>query len=434
MKAAFYTVGCKLNYSETSTISGTFKENGFEIVDFNLPADVYVINTCSVTENAESDCKQIIRKALKQNPNAFVAVVGCFAQLRPEKIAELKGVDLILGSSNKFDILKYAKDFVKKDFACVYIDDNNDKKSQPRSAFSAEGDERTRAFLKIQDGCDFKCSFCTIPRARGSSRSVPEEIIESNFRRLLQSGFKEIILTGVNVGDYGKHIGSNLLNLLKRLTSIEGDFRIRISSIEPNLLKDDLLYFMLENDKICNHFHIPLQSGSSKILRLMKRRYTPDYYYNLISKINKLAPDAGIGVDVIVGFPGETENDYLETKELILKIEIAYLHAFSYSERPDTLAEKMDGKVDISERKRRNNDLRALGRLKKSSFYKKFIGSSRTALIEKENRGGFLEGFWDNYVRVKIPYDIRAINAFAEVKALSYENEKLLCESLKILE
>ena len=414
MKAAFYTLGCKLNYSETSTISKQFLNKGFEIVDSDKHADVYVINTCTVTENAEKDCRQIVRRALKNNPEAFVIVTGCYAQLRPEDLIKIDGVDAVLGSNEKFEIFHLIDNFQKNELSCVYVSPTEEL-DKFNSSFSVEEDSRTRAFFKIQDGCDYPCSYCTIPLARGKSRSLEFNQVIEQFKSLIDSGFKEIILTGVNVGDYGKDSDINFYELLKKLVEIKGDFRIRISSIEPNLLTDEIIELASTNKKICNHFHIPLQSGSSKVLKLMQRRYKTEDYEKLIFKLTDKIANLGIGVDVIVGFPGETEEDFLDTYNFLNRLPISYLHVFTYSERPNTKAIEFDGIVEIRERKRRNNMLRILSAKKKYDFYSKMIGKDFRVLFESENNG-VIKGFTENYIRVESKNNSEFINNFVDVK------------------
>lgn len=417
-KVSFYTLGCKLNFSETSAIGDQFLSNGFDVVDFdNNFADVYVINTCTVTENAEKDCRQIVRRALRQNPNAFIAVTGCYAQLRPEEIANIDGVDVVLGSNEKFDVLNYIDDLEKKELSCIHVSPT-DELNTFHSSYSNEGNSRTRAFFKIQDGCDYKCSFCTIPLARGKSRSMnPDQVLEE-FKQLLKDGYKEIILTGVNVGDYGSNaeFNKNLYNLLLDMVNVDGNFRIRISSIEPNLLTDEIIDLTAQNPKLCNHFHIPLQSGSPKVLKLMQRRYRAEDYKNTILKAAAKIKDLAIGVDIIVGFPGETEEDFLETYNFLKELPITYLHVFTYSERPNTKAIEMEGTVDIAERKRRNKMLRILSEKKRNEFYRNMKDKELEILFEEENDNGFMKGFASNYVRVIHPYDERLINTLTKVK------------------
>lgn len=412
---AFYTLGCKLNFSETSTIGEQFLQKGFEIVDYNGAADVYVINTCTVTGNTERECRQIVRRALRNNPAAFIAVVGCYAQLRPAEIADIEGVDAVFGSNEKFKIHSLLDNFVKKELSCIFVEPSKDM-NDFYFASSTEADTRTRAFLKIQDGCDYKCSYCTIPLARGKSRSMNPESITDAFKKLLDEGYKEIILTGVNVGDYGKLYDKKLIDVITSLEKINGEFRIRISSIEPNLLTDEIIDLTASSKKMAKHFHIPLQSGSSKILKLMQRRYNTDDFKNLVFKASEKISKLGIGVDVIVGFPGETEEDFLDTYNFIKELSVSYLHVFTYSERPDTKAVLMDGRVEISERKKRNNMLRILSDKKKNEFYRSMIGSELTVLFEEENHEGFMKGFASNYVRVKQKYDKNLINKLCKIK------------------
>lgn len=421
-KVAFYTLGCKLNFSETSTIGTQFVKNGFQVVDFKDAADVYVINTCSVTDNADKECRQVVRRALRNNPNAFIAVTGCYAQLRPGEIAGIDGVDVVLGSNEKFKLFSYINDFTKKDLSCVYVSPT-DELNEINGAFSSETSGRTRAFLKVQDGCDYKCSYCTIPLARGKSRSLNPEEVLSNFKSLLDEGYKEIIITGVNVGDYGKALNMEFYDLLLKMVDVPGDFRLRISSIEPNLLTDEILDLTLNNKKMCRHFHIPLQSGSPKILRLMQRRYKQQDYRNLIGRVTEKIEDVGIGVDVIVGFPGETEEDFLDTYNFLKELPISYLHVFTYSERPNTKATGFDGVVSMNERKRRNNMLRILSEKKRNEFYRKMTGKDLDILFEHENHDGQMKGFASNYVRVQHEYDPALVNLFSRVRIGEVDGE-----------
>lgn len=411
---ALHTLGCKLNFSETSTIGNQFLQNGFRVVDFKEKADVYVLNTCTVTQNAEKDCRQLVRKALKQNPEAYIIVTGCYAQLRPAEIADIKGIDIILGSNEKFKLFSMINNFQKKNLTCIYVSPT-EKLNEFGSAYSTDADNRTRAYLKIQDGCDYKCSFCTIPLARGLSRSMNPEEVVSQFKNLVDTGYKEIILTGVNVGDYGKSFSTDLYNLLLRLIDIDGDFRIRISSIEPNLLSDEIINLTVENEKMCNHFHIPLQSGSSKILKMMKRRYKVEHYSDLIYKCKDKINEIGIGVDVIVGFPGETEDDFMQTYNLLKELPVSYLHVFTYSERPNTAAIKLDNPVNISERRRRGNMLRILSEKKRYEFYRQMIGKYLDVLFESENISGKIKGFSSNYVKVRMDYNPNLVNKIYSV-------------------
>lgn len=414
-KVALHTLGCKLNFSETAAIGKQFTSRGFSVVDFSNHADVYVLNTCSVTENAEKECRQVIRRSLRLNPDAFVIVTGCYAQLRPEEIAKIEGVDAVLGSNEKFDLFSYLDDFEKKELACIYTSTKTELDHNFGIASSTDIDSRTRAYFKIQDGCDYKCTYCTIPLARGASRSLEPEKVLEQFYSIIAHGYKEIILTGVNVGDYGKSFEINFYLLLKRLVSVEGDFRIRISSIEPNLLTDEMIALTLSTEKLCKHFHIPLQSGSDKILRLMQRRYTTNDYKTLIYKLNNAAPAIGIGVDVIIGFPGETEEDFQETYDFLKELPISYLHVFTYSERPDTKAISFPGKVGSEERKRRSTLLRILSDKKRFAFQEKFVGKKERVLFEEAEDNGIMKGFTSNYIRVIHPFISELQNQFADI-------------------
>ncbi len=428
-RVALHTLGCKLNYAETSTIGNQFVENGFNIVDFNEKADVYVINTCTVTKNADKECRKIVRKALRTNSDAYIIVVGCYAQLKSNEILKIDGVDAILGSEDKFHIFSLIQEFKKEFPSCVQITET-EKMSSFNFAYSSEVMGRTRAFFKIQDGCDYKCTFCTIPKARGISRSGELDIIEREFNKLINCGYKEIVLTGVNVGDYGKKNGSNLAQLLKKLIAVDGDFRIRISSIEPNLLTDEIIELTCNSSKIAKHFHIPLQSGSPKILKLMQRRYNPNDFKELIYKLNSKIENIGIGVDVIVGFPGETESDFMKTYNVLKELPISYLHVFTYSERLNTLASEMDGKIPIIERKRRNKGLRILGERKKNEFQNRMIGKEFKVLFEGKKQNGDMFGWTGNYIRVKQNFNNEFINKFSKNKIVGI-NENI-CTSLLI--
>ncbi|MGB8319967.1 MAG: tRNA (N(6)-L-threonylcarbamoyladenosine(37)-C(2))-methylthiotransferase MtaB [Ignavibacteriaceae bacterium] len=420
-KVALHTIGCKLNFSETSTIGSQFLKNGFDIVDFkdaasgNERADVYVFNTCTVTENAEKECRQLVRRALRKNPEAFVVVTGCYAQLRPDEIADIDGVDIVLGSKEKFNLFSIIDNFEKNKLACTFVSPTEEL-NEFGYAHSTDADARTRAYFKIQDGCDYTCSFCTIPLARGKSRSMdPDEVI-SEFKKLIDREYKEIILTGVNVGDYGKSYDTDLYLLLKRMISVPGDFRIRISSIEPNLLSDDIINLTSDSEKLCNHFHIPLQSGSKKILRLMQRRYKLEDYRKLVFKAKDAIKDLGIGVDVIAGFPGETEEDFLETYNFLNELPVSYLHVFTYSERPDTKAVRMPGVIDVYDRKKRNNMLRILSEKKRHQFYEQMVGKELNVLFESGDNNGMIKGFSSNYVRVINKFSPYLENKFCSVK------------------
>jgi threonylcarbamoyladenosine tRNA methylthiotransferase MtaB len=416
---AFYTQGCKLNFSETSSISRQLVNEGYQKVDFKDKADIYVINTCSVTENADKECKRIVRTALKTSPKAFVVIVGCYAQLKPEQISEIDGVDLVLGATEKFKLNHYLNDLSKKETTEIHsceIDDANFFVD----AYSI-GD-RTRAFLKVQDGCDYKCTYCTIPLARGISRSDKLENVINNAKSISEKGIQEIVLTGVNIGDYGKGEFRNkkhehtFLDLVKKLDEVNGINRLRISSIEPNLLKNETINFVANSKAFVPHFHIPLQSGSDEILKKMKRRYLTDLYTDRVSYIKSLMPHCCIGVDVIVGFPGETEEHFLETYSFLNELDISYLHVFSYSERANTVAAEMDNPIDKGIRHKRSKMLRVLSAKKKRHFYEQQIGSTRNVIFEGENRDGFMYGFTENYVRVRTPFQSSWINTIKKTE------------------
>jgi threonylcarbamoyladenosine tRNA methylthiotransferase MtaB len=415
---AFYTLGCKLNFSETSTIARDFDKQGFERKEFDEPADIYVINTCSVTENADKRFKSIVKKAQKQNKDAFTIAVGCYAQLKPEELAAVNGVDLVLGATEKFKITDYI---------------NQLSKDEPAQIHSCEIDEadfyvgsysigdRTRAFLKVQDGCDYKCTYCTIPLARGISRSDTMESVLQNARDIAAQGIKEIVLTGVNIGDYGKGEFGNkkhehtFLDLVTQLDTVNGIERLRISSIEPNLLKNETIELVSKSRAFVPHFHIPLQSGSNELLGKMKRRYKRELYIDRVSKIKELMPDCCIGVDVIVGFPGETDAHFMDTYKFLSDLEISYLHVFTYSERDDTEAAVMEGVVPMNVRKKRSKMLRGLSVKKRRAFYEGQLGKEKTVLWEAENKEGFIHGFTENYVKVKTYYNPELVNQLQQV-------------------
>ncbi len=430
---AFYTLGCKLNFAETSTIGKQFIKNGYTIVDFNDSADVYVINTCTVTEGADKECRQIVRRALRKNPNGFIAVTGCYAQLRPEQITKIEGVDAVLGSNEKFKLFSLLDNFHKKDLSCVFITPTEDL-DDFITASSSDADTRTRAFYKIQDGCDYKCSYCTIPLARGKSRSMNPEALVQKFTELIEQNYKEVVLTGVNVGDYGKYINTDFYAALINLINVPGSFRIRISSIEPNLLTDEILNLTKENDKLCKHFHIPLQNGSPKILQKMQRRYNVPFYEELINKVNKTIPDVGIGVDVIVGFPGETEEDFLLTFNFLKDLPISYLHVFTYSDRPNTKSIEMENKVPVEVKKERNYRLRILSGKKHNEFLSKLVNREFEVLFETENHSGYLEGFASNYARVAIPFNKEFINKLIKVRINRVEDNICYSEAVNLID
>lgn len=411
--AAYHTLGCKLNFAETSTIARQLKGAGYQKVEFDEKADVYVINTCSVTDNADKECKFHIKRAMKANPEGLVVVIGCYAQLKPDEIANIEGVDLVLGAKEKFNVLSYLEDLSKSDKGIVHSCEVGEANTFIGS-YSA-GD-RTRAFLKVQDGCDYKCTYCTIPMARGVSRSDTIENIIKNAQEISKRGIKEIVLTGVNIGDYGKGEFGNkrhehtFLDLITELDKVKGIERIRISSIEPNLLKDEAIELVANSRSFVPHFHIPLQSGSDDILKKMKRRYLTKLYTDRINKIRETIPHCAIGVDVIVGFPGETEEYFLDTYRFLNQLPISYLHVFTYSERSNTEASDMEGSVPVSERKRRNKMLRILSEKKKREFYESQLGKKLPVLWEDEEKNGLMFGFTENYVRVQKPYDKNSSN------------------------
>jgi threonylcarbamoyladenosine tRNA methylthiotransferase MtaB len=428
-KVAFYTLGCKLNFSETSTIARSFKQEGFDRVDFEDSADTYVINTCSVTENADKRFKSIVKKAQRANPDAFVIAVGCYAQLKPEELADVDGVDLVLGATEKFKITDYL---------------NQLSKDEPTLIHSCEIDEadfyvgsysigdRTRAFLKVQDGCDYKCTYCTIPLARGISRSDTLENVLQNAADISARGIKEIVLTGVNIGDYGKGEFGNkrhehtFLDLVKALDQVDGIERLRISSIEPNLLKNETIDFVAAADCFVPHFHIPLQSGNNELLGKMRRRYNRELYVDRVQRIKQTMPDACIGVDVIVGFPGETDDHFLDTYNFLSDLDISYLHVFTYSERDNTLAATMEGAIPLKVRKKRSKMLRGLSAKKRRAFYESQLETTKTVLWESENKEGFIHGFTENYVKVKTYWDPALVNTLQPVTLDSIDEDGLV--------
>ncbi|HLF15308.1 MAG TPA: tRNA (N(6)-L-threonylcarbamoyladenosine(37)-C(2))-methylthiotransferase MtaB [Bacteroidota bacterium] len=400
-KASFHTLGCKLNYTETVTLSRRFRDRGYAIVGPHERPDVFVLNTCTVTERADRECRQIIRRVLRNSPETFVIVTGCYAQLNAREIASIGGVDLVLGSSEKFSAAELAGTLEKKPLPQIFVS-CIDAEGDCAEAFSGEEGTRTRAFLKIQDGCDYACAFCTIPLARGASRSLPMENILAAAVRLGDEGYREVVLTGVNVGDYGRTSGVALLDLLRRLDTVGSVERFRISSIEPNLLSDELLRFILGSRRFVNHFHLPLQSGSREILRAMKRRYTRDHYGELVGKIRSMDPRAGIGADVIVGFPGETPSRFGETVSFLERLPLSYLHVFTYSERENTVAAGMRNPVEPRERYHRSERLRGLGRRIRAAFNAGFVGETVDVLLENASAGGVTTGLTTNYIRVAV--------------------------------
>ncbi|MEE4197021.1 MAG: tRNA (N(6)-L-threonylcarbamoyladenosine(37)-C(2))-methylthiotransferase MtaB [Bacteroidales bacterium] len=415
-KVAFHTLGCKLNFSETSTISRTFKENGFEVVKFNSGADIYVINTCSVTSQADKKCKQTIKKIQHQNPEAYIAVVGCYAQLKPNEIASTLGVDLVLGTNEKFNILNYLENLHKNDSPRVY---SCEIEAVERFDSSHSEADRTRSFLKVQDGCDYSCSYCTIPLARGKSRNKKISELVSEASQIAQSGIKEIILTGVNIGDFGKATNETFYDLIRALENVQGIERIRISSIEPNLLNDEIIEWVSGSKKILNHFHIPLQSGCNKILAKMQRRYNRELFQTRIQKIRHLMPDAFIGVDVIVGFPGETDDDFKDTYHFLQGIEASFYHVFSYSERPNTRSATFGNKVPQRIIHHRSKLLHQLADEKQRLFYQQNLGKQAQVLFESNKKNGLMFGFTENYIKVEMPYTRSLIGKIVPVKLIN---------------
>ena len=428
-KVAFYTLGCKLNFSETSTIARNFTEEGFDRVDFSETADIYVINTCSVTENADKRFKSIVKQAQKANPDAFVAAVGCYAQLKPQELADVNGVDLVLGATEKFKITDYINDLSKNDFGEVHSCEIEEADFYVGSY--SIGD-RTRAFLKVQDGCDYKCTYCTIPLARGISRSDELESVLKNAKEISEKNIKEIVLTGVNIGDYGKGEFGNkkhehtFSELVEALDTVEGIERLRISSIEPNLLKNETIDFVSKSRTFVPHFHIPLQSGNNEMLKLMRRRYMRELYVDRVNKIKEVMPHACIGVDVIVGFPGETDEHFLDTYNFLTDLDVSYLHVFTYSERNNTLAATMNGVVPKNVRSKRSKMLRGLSVKKRRAFYESQIGSVRTVLFESENKEGYINGFTENYVKVKTPWNPELVNTLQDIELTKIDDDGIV--------
>lgn len=425
-KVAFYTLGCKLNFSETSTIARNFQNEGFNRVEFDELADIYVINTCSVTDNADKRFKSIVKNALKKNENAFLIAIGCYAQLKPEELAAVDGVDMVLGATEKFKVTDYINDLSKNEMGEVHSCEIEEADFYVGSY--SIGD-RTRAFLKVQDGCDYKCTYCTIPLARGISRSDALANVLKNAKEISEKGIKEIVLTGVNIGDYGKGEFGNkkhdhtFFELVKALDTVDGIHRLRISSIEPNLLTNETVEFVSKSNSFVPHFHIPLQSGSDKLLKLMKRRYLKETYTNRVEAIKKTMPNACIGVDVIVGFPGETDEHFLETYNYLNELDISYLHVFTYSERPNTAAIEMEGVVSKKTRTKRSKMLRGLSVKKRRAFYESQLGNDLTVLFESENKEGFIHGFTENYVKVKTPWNPELVNTLQKIKLTEIDED-----------
>ena len=428
LKVAFHTLGCKLNFSETSSIRRLFEDKGYAPVEFEEGADIYVINTCSVTDFADKKCRYEVRRAQRYSPDAKIVIIGCYAQLKPEEIADIPGVDLVLGAAEKFKITDYIDDLSKASGKAMIKAGAIQTVNSFEDAFSY-GD-RTRSFLKVQDGCDYKCSFCTIPQARGKSRSDTVKNVINNAREIASKGIKEIVLTGVNLGDFGNGTEviegikpkkeAMFIDLIQELELVEGIDRFRISSIEPNLLTDEIISFVAESNKFVPHFHVPLQSGSDKLLRLMRRRYARDLYASRVDTIKSIMPECCIGVDVIVGFPGETDEDFMDTVDFLSNLDINYLHVFNYSERANTPAAAMPGKVDMSKRKQRNEILRQLSVQKKTHFYRQYSGKCKPVLFEQSPVDGMMSGFTDNYLKVLVPYDESSINTIGMVHLGEY--------------
>jgi threonylcarbamoyladenosine tRNA methylthiotransferase MtaB len=416
---AFHTLGCKLNYSETSTLSRLLENEGFEKKNFDDKADVYVINTCSVTDNADKECRQLVRRIQRKAPESLVVITGCYAQLKPKEIAEIEGVDLVLGAAEKFNIAQHLKELTKNDSARICSCDISEVTGF-NASFSIN--DRTRTFLKVQDGCDYNCSFCTIPMARGKSRSDNIKNVVRNVEELVLTGVKEIVLTGVNLGDFGKGAFGNkkhdedFYELAKCLEQVEGIERYRISSIEPNLLTNEIIEFVANSDKFMPHFHVPLQSGSNKMLGLMRRRYKRELYTERVKLIKTLMPHCAIGVDVIVGFPGETEELFNETFDFLEDLDISYLHVFTYSERPGTLAVEMKEVVPVSTRNERNKKLRNLSYMKMSEHTRRHIGETRKVLFEGNSKNGMMEGYSDNYIKINVPFKTEWVNQIVDWK------------------
>jgi len=425
-KVAFYTLGCKLNFSETSTISRKFEEKGYQKVDFSDTPDIYIINTCSVTENADKKCKKVVKEAQKINADAYVAIIGCYAQLKPREISEIPGVDAVLGAAEKFRLIELLDGFVKTPEAKVLASEIKEATTF-NNAYSIN--DRTRTFLKVQDGCNYHCAFCTIPLARGKSRSDSIENIVRSAEEIAATDVKEIVLTGVNIGDFGIQDGKRkerFLDLVKAVDQVEGIDRIRISSIEPNLLTNETIDYVSGSNRFVPHFHVPLQSGNNKILRKMRRRYLRELYEDRVSKIKTLMPHCCIGVDVIVGFPGESHEDFLETYHFLNELPVSYLHVFTYSERANTRAAEMDEVVPMKERQQRSKMLRSLSEKKKRQFYEESLGQTATVLFEDDVEDGMMRGFTENYVRVTAKYDPMLVNELKTVTLKSINDQGLV--------
>ena len=434
-KVAFYTLGCKLNFSETSTISRSFEDRGYKKVDFTDKPDIFIINTCSVTDNADKKCRKIVREARQISADAYVAIIGCYAQLKPTELSEIEGVDAVLGAAEKFRLLDLLGDFTRKSEPDVFAREIAQVNSF-NSSYSIN--DRTRTFLKVQDGCDYSCTFCTIPLARGSSRSDTIENVVNQAKFLGQSGVKEIVLTGVNTGDFGQRNGKredNFIDLVKALDGVEEVSRFRISSIEPNLLTHEIIDFVANSKRFMPHFHIPLQSGSDKLLKSMKRRYLSDLYLDRVKHIRQVLPQAGIGVDVIVGFPGETDDEFLKTYNFLNELPVSYLHVFTYSERPNTAAAIMQGAVAKEVRNMRSKMLRSLSEKKKRFFYEQNVGQVANVLFENDIEDGIMYGFTENYIRASAKYDPLRVNeiipiSISQINAEGYAEVEEITENI----
>ena len=431
-KVAFYTLGCKLNFSETSTIARLFEDAGHAKVDFQDRPDIYIINTCSVTENADKKCKQLVKRALKINPEAFVCIVGCFAQLKPIDIAKIPGVDLVLGANEKFNLIEHIEKLEEKT-GVAKVEFENIKETKVFVPAFSYGD-RTRSFLKIQDDCDYFCTFCTIPLARGKSRnaSIASTVLEA--KKIAETKIKEVVLTGVNIGDFGQGGDENFEGLVKELDTVEGIDRFRISSIEPNLLSNEIIHFTLgESKRFVPHFHIPLQSGSNRVLNMMRRKYEKELYAERVEYIKSLRPDCCIGVDVIVGFPGETDEEFMETIDFLKGLDVSYFHVFTYSERANTSAMKLGEAVPMNVRRERSKMLHILSDKKKRAFYESQVGTTRSVLLESDEENGMMFGFTENYIKVKLPFDEKLINTFQTVDLTEIDRDSVMKAIINVL-
>lgn len=421
---ALYTLGCKLNFAESSTIAQQLSKNGFERKEFHEGADLYVINTCSVTDHADRKCKKVVREALRHNPDAYIVVVGCYAQLKPKEISQIPGVDMVLGAAEKFQLMEYLHTLKKEPKARI---ENQPIKSVNEFVPGFSEGDRTRMFLKVQDGCDYFCSFCTIPLARGKSRSATIQDTLEQVKRATENGVQEVVLTGVNLGDFGVTHGETFFQLIQELDTLDTIQRFRISSIEPNLLTEEIIAFVAQSEKFVPHFHVPLQSGNDEILQRMRRKYLSDLYQDRMAKIKDLMPHCGIGVDVIVGFPGETDEHFLDTYRFIQELPVSYLHVFPYSERPNTTAKKMQDRVPLKVRNDRTTQLRSLSEKKKRAFYESQIGATRWVLFESELREGKMQGYTDNYIRVSADYDPLRVNSLVPFTLQHINSDFLMC-------